>query len=340
VEKNGRLESHPLARGKWTLQERERGFCMNRIYVQSEYIIPATPEEVYESLVDFQNARPSILTSNFVDYHVEQGGVGEGTVIRYHLKAAGRKRPYRMHITEPIKGKILTERDSNSSLVTTWTLRPVNNGQQTQVRLVSEWEGVGGIGGFFERTFAPRGLGSIYDKMLSRLAQKLHSSSETESSAEKPVKVAARAAILGLVAGIRSMTPLALLSWISPSREEGASTVEQLLKSPAGRATTAIAALGEIIADKFPVIPSRTNPVVLLGRVMIGGVAGMILCRRLHQPLVLGIISGATGAGIGSIASTSSRAWLSRTTKTPQALWGGVEDILALGLGILTVRTN
>lgn len=313
---------------------------MNRISVQTEYVIPAPPEEVYESLIDFQNARPSILTSNFVNYNVEQGGVGEGTVIRYHLKAAGRKRPYRMHITETSKGEILTERDSNSSLVTMWTLTPVDNGQQTQVRLVSEWEGAGGIGGFFERAFAPRGLRGIYDKMLSRLAQKIHPSSEIGSSAEEPAKVVARAGILGLVTGIRSTSPLALLSWISPASDEDALTVDQLLKSPTGRAATAIAALGEIVADKLPVIPSRTNPVVLLGRVMIGGVAGMILCQRLHQPLVLGVISGATGAGIGSFASTSSRAWLSRTTGTPQALWGGVEDIVALGLGSLAVRAN
>ena len=68
---------------------------MSRIYVQSEYVIPATPEEVYASLIDFENARPSILTSNFVDYIVEQGGMGEGTVIRYQLQAAGRKRDYR-----------------------------------------------------------------------------------------------------------------------------------------------------------------------------------------------------------------------------------------------------
>lgn len=312
---------------------------MNQIYVQSEYIIPAPPEEVYEALIDFQNVRPSILTNNFVDYTVEQGGVGEGTVIRYHLQAAGRKRPYRMHVTETSKGEILTERDSHSSLVTMWTLTPLDNGQ-TLVRVVSEWEGASGIGGFFERTFAPRGLRGIYDKMLSRLAQKIHPSSETGLSAENPVKVAARAGILGLVTGIRSLTPLALLSWTSPAREEDFSTVDQLLKSPASRAATAIAALGEIVADKFPAIPSRTNPVVLLSRVMIGGVAGMILCRRLQQPLVVGIISGATGAGIGSFASTASRAWLPRTTKTPQALWGGVEDILALGLGILAVRAD
>ncbi len=145
---------------------------MSRIYVQSEYVIPATPEVVYASLIDFQNTRPSILTSNFVDYTVEQGGMGEGTIIRYDLKAAGRKRPYRMHIAETLEGEVLTERDSNSSLITMWTLTPVDDGQQTHVSLTSEWEGGSGIGGFFERTFAPLGLQRIYNKMLTRLAQK------------------------------------------------------------------------------------------------------------------------------------------------------------------------
>lgn len=31
------------------------------------------------------------------------------------------------------------------------------------------WNGVGGIGGFFEKTFAPKGLGRIYDEMLAKL---------------------------------------------------------------------------------------------------------------------------------------------------------------------------
>ena len=94
------------------------------------------------------------------------------------------------------------------------------------------------------------------------------------------------------------------------------------------------------MADKLPIIPSRTSPGPLLGRVVIGGVAGMILCQRLHQPFVLGVLSGAAGAGIGAVASTLSRAWLSRTTKTPQALWGGAEDIVAAGLGLLSVNAD
>jgi hypothetical protein len=31
------------------------------------------------------------------------------------------------------------------------------------------WNGAGGIGGFFERTFAPKGLRRVYDRMLQSL---------------------------------------------------------------------------------------------------------------------------------------------------------------------------
>ncbi len=35
--------------------------------------------------------------------------------------------------------------------------------------MTTVWNGAGGIGGFFERTFAPKGLARIYDAVLARL---------------------------------------------------------------------------------------------------------------------------------------------------------------------------
>jgi uncharacterized protein YndB with AHSA1/START domain len=144
---------------------------MSLVTAQSERVIDAPPAEVYAALIDYQNKRPSILTPNFLDYSVEKGGIGEGTVISYRLQAGGRERPYRMQVTETAKGQTLTEKDLNSSLSTTWTLTPVDGGQKTKVQIKTSWEGAGGVGGFFERTFAPGGLRRIYDQMLSNLAQ-------------------------------------------------------------------------------------------------------------------------------------------------------------------------
>jgi hypothetical protein len=41
------------------------------------------------------------------------------------------------------------------------------------VRVRTTWNGAGGIGGFFERTFAPKGLRRVYDQVLERLDAEL-----------------------------------------------------------------------------------------------------------------------------------------------------------------------
>ncbi len=140
-----------------------------KVSAKSERVVAARPEDVYTVLTDYTSKRPLILTPNFLDYAVEQGGTGTGTVVNYRLHAANRERPYRMHVEETVKNELLTERDSNSSLITTWTLLPQKDGAQTRVRVETAWEGSGGIGGFFERTFAPLGLRRIYADMLDLL---------------------------------------------------------------------------------------------------------------------------------------------------------------------------
>jgi len=142
---------------------------MSQVFVKSERTIPASPEAVYTALADYKTKRPLILTPNFLDYKVENGGQGSGTVVSYRLRAANRERAYRMRVDEVVRGKELMERDRNSSLVTTWKLFPQDNGHQTRVQVTTEWQGSSGVGGFFERTFAPLGLHRIYDQMLAML---------------------------------------------------------------------------------------------------------------------------------------------------------------------------
>jgi hypothetical protein len=54
-------------------------------------------------------------------------------------------------------------------MVTTWRVTPAGEGK-SRVVVTTVWDGAGGIGGFFERTFAPKGLGRIYDLVLDKLA--------------------------------------------------------------------------------------------------------------------------------------------------------------------------
>lgn len=146
---------------------------MSQVVVQTERLIAASPQRVRTFLADYLHNRPLILPPEYFEgYRVEQGGDGAGTVISYRLRAGGRERPYRLRVEEPAEGGLLlVERDTESSLVTTWTLTPAESGQHTLVGLASRWEGAGGIGGLFERLFAPRALRRIYDEVLQRLSE-------------------------------------------------------------------------------------------------------------------------------------------------------------------------
>jgi hypothetical protein len=139
---------------------------MGTVRATSERNMPAPRERVWAVLRDY-GKRPDILTDEFQDFSVESGGEGAGTVVRYRLNAGRRERAYRMEVEEPEPGSVLRERDTESSLVTTWSLS--GDDALTRVELASEWEGAGGIGGFFERTFAPGALSRIYDRVLERL---------------------------------------------------------------------------------------------------------------------------------------------------------------------------
>ena len=92
-------------------------------------------------------------------------------MVSYRLRAGRRERPYRMEVAEPTPGVTLVERDRGSSLVTTWIMSPTASA--TDLHLSTVWEGGGGIGGVFERSFAPRGLRRIHGELLDRLTRQL-----------------------------------------------------------------------------------------------------------------------------------------------------------------------
>ena len=140
---------------------------MPEVRVSRERAIPAPPGEVYRCLADFTRLHPRILPANFTDLRVEEGGVGAGTVLSFRLKAGGRSRDYRVRVDEPKPGRVMTETDLGSSMVTAFTVTPVGTG--CSVRIDTRWEGATGVGGLVERLLAPRVLGRLYTAELQRL---------------------------------------------------------------------------------------------------------------------------------------------------------------------------
>jgi uncharacterized protein YndB with AHSA1/START domain len=139
---------------------------MAKVKASAERTIDAPAEQVYGYLADMHQ-HPRFLPPAFSDFKVEEGGVGAGTVTSFAVTAGGRTRNYRMRITEPEPGRTLVESDANSSLVNTFNVEP--QGDKSLVRISTSWDGAAGIGGFFERTFAPRALQRMYLDELERL---------------------------------------------------------------------------------------------------------------------------------------------------------------------------
>jgi len=140
---------------------------MAKLHVSAERAVAAPPETVYTYFADMRQHHPHFLPPAFSDFRVEAGGVGAGTITRFKVTAGGRTREYRMLVGEPEPGRVLTESDTASSLVTTTTVAPQDG--KSLVRITTTWNGAGGIGGVFERLFAPRVMRGIYADELERL---------------------------------------------------------------------------------------------------------------------------------------------------------------------------
>ncbi|MBM4792605.1 SRPBCC family protein [Streptomyces sioyaensis] len=142
---------------------------MGQVEATTQREIAADPEDVFDALADYSGTRQKLLPEHFSEYEVREGGDGKGTLVHWKLQATSKRvRDCLLEVDEPTEGQ-LVEKDRNSSMVTTWVVTPAGE-KRAKVVVTTTWTGAGGIGGFFEKTFAPKGLGRIYDALLANLA--------------------------------------------------------------------------------------------------------------------------------------------------------------------------
>jgi uncharacterized membrane protein len=85
-------------------------------------------------------------------------------------------------------------------------------------------------------------------------------------------------AVLGALSGMRSMAGLAALAWPHKGM---------------ARAVMALAASGEMVADKTASVGDRIDPLPLAGRALMGGAAGAVIAHQQHESVLLGGLLGA-----------------------------------------------
>ncbi len=145
-----------------------------------------------------------------------------------------------------------------------------------------------------------------------------------------------RAAGIGLVAGMRSMSAPALTSHYL-SKEPSLFLSSSPLKGIASPTTANVLkfmALGEMIVDKLPGVPSRTDLGPLAARAVSGGVCAAAICAAEGEPPGVGAAIGAASAVASAFFFYTLRRNFGRATGIPDAVSALAEDTLALGIGV------
>jgi uncharacterized membrane protein len=143
---------------------------------------------------------------------------------------------------------------------------------------------------------------------------------------------------LGFVAGLRTMTAPAAVSWAAHLgwlQLDG--TPLAFMDSGITVTIFTTLALVEYVVDLLPTTPNRTQPGPLFGRFVTGALSGAALTLSAHASLVVGVLAGGIGAFIGAFAGYETRRCLVQGLQVKDAFIALPEDLVAIALAGLIV---
>jgi uncharacterized membrane protein len=141
------------------------------------------------------------------------------------------------------------------------------------------------------------------------------------------------AVIIGVVAGLRTLTAPAAISWAA---HLGWLQLSGTWVAFLGFAWTpwifTVLALVELVADQLPSTPSRTVPVQFGARIVSGALSGAAVGAS-GGSLLLGVVAAVVGTVIGTLGGHTIRAKLAAIfgRDRPAAI---IEDVVAIGVAV------
>jgi len=143
---------------------------------------------------------------------------------------------------------------------------------------------------------------------------------------------------IGIIAGLRSLTAPAVVSWAAHlGWLDLSGSWLSFLGLRAAIIILSFLALCELVADKLPKTPNRTDLGPLVFRAITGGLSSMAICASAHQSPVMGTILGVLGSIAGAFAGYEIRHRLVEAFGLPDFGVAVAEDIVAIGGGLLIV---
>ena len=143
---------------------------------------------------------------------------------------------------------------------------------------------------------------------------------------------------IGVIAGLRALTPLAVVSWAAHLHWfnlEGSHL--SFMGSKLAVAILSLLAVAELVNDKLPKTGARTEPPQLIARIVTGGFAAATLSAGAAGSVWLGAVLGGIGAVVGAFAGYQARTKTVKALHSPDFVIALVEDAVAIGAGFFLV---
>ena len=144
--------------------------------------------------------------------------------------------------------------------------------------------------------------------------------------------------VIGFFAGLRSLTAPAVVAW---AVWLGWMKLERPMEAIGSSVTVIILtvlAVAELVADKLPKTPNRTEPIGLIARIVTGGVCGACVAIAGRHPAAAGAVLGSVGGVVGCYVGFLVRTRTVKKLRVPDMYVVLAEDLIAVG-GSLAVAS-
>jgi uncharacterized membrane protein len=143
--------------------------------------------------------------------------------------------------------------------------------------------------------------------------------------------------LIGLFAGLRSLTPPAAVAWAVHLGWLKLARPLSLIGSLPAVIILTLLALGELIVDKLPNTPNRTAPLGLIARIVTGALTGGCVAVGGGQSAFVGAALGLIGGTVGCFAGYQARTRLVKSLRQPDLYVALLEDLVAIGGSLFIV---
>ena len=143
--------------------------------------------------------------------------------------------------------------------------------------------------------------------------------------------------LIGLFAGLRSLTPPAAVAWAVHLGWLKLARPLSLIGSLPAVIILSLLAITEFMIDKLPNTPNRTAPLGLVARIVTGGLTGACVSVGGGKSALVGAGLGVLGGIVGCFGGYQARAQLVRFLRQPDFNVALVEDLIAIGGSLFIV---